>query len=64
MYLRGKSVRSWCDGVVGLILHGGPIGLFLVPANAPPLVAQRPWYVLSCLWNVAYKRTLAANRKE
>ena len=22
------------------------------------------WYVLSCLWDDAYKRTLAANRKE
>ena len=25
---------------------------------------QRPWYVLSCLWDDAYKRTIAANRKE
>ena len=23
-----------------------------------------PWYVLSCLWDGAYKRTLALNRKE
>ena len=37
---------------------GGPIVLFLVPASAP----QRPWYVLSCLWDGAYKRTLAVNR--
>ena len=42
----------------------GPIELFLVPASAPRLVKQRPWYVLSCLWDDAYKRTLAANRKE
>ena len=42
----------------------GPIELFLVPASAPRLVYQRPWYVLSCLWDGAYKRTLAANRKE
>ena len=47
--------------VVGSILHGGPIELFLVQANAPRLVYQRPWYVLSCLWDDAYKRTLAAN---
>ena len=46
-----------------LILHGGPIELFLVPASAPRLVYQRPWYVLSCLWDDAYKRTLAFNRK-
>ena len=24
----------------------------------------RPWYVLSCLWDGAYKITLAANQKE
>ena len=41
---------------------GGPIELFLVPASAPRLAQQRPWYVQSCLWNDAYKRTLAANR--
>ena len=60
MYLRGKSVRSWCDGS---ILHGGPIELFLVPDSVPRLVKQRPWYVLSCLWDDAYKRTLAADQK-
>ena len=50
--------------VVGLILHGGPIELVPVPASAPRLVQQRLWYVLSCLWDGAYKRTLAVNRKE
>ena len=50
--------------VVGSILHGGPIELFLVPASDPRLVKQIPWYVLSCLWDDAYKRTLAANQKE
>ena len=35
--------------VIGSILHGGTIVLFLVPAK------------LSCLWVGAYKRTLAAN---
>ena len=34
-----------------------------VPASAPRLVWQRPWYVPSCLWDGAYKRTLTANRK-
>ena len=43
---------------------GGPIELFLVPASAPRLVYERPWYVQSCLWDGAYKITLAANRKE
>ena len=50
--------------VVRSILHGGPIELFLVPASAPRLVQQRLWYMLSCLWDGAYKRSLAANHKE
>ena len=50
--------------VVGSIPHGGPIELFLVSASAPRLVQQMSWYVFSCLWDDAYKRTLAANRKE
>ena len=37
--------------------------LFLVPASAPQLVYQRPWYVLSCMWDGAYKRTLAVSRR-
>ena len=41
---------------------GGPIELFLVPASAPRLVWRGPWYVLSCLWDGAYKRTFAVNR--
>ena len=32
--------------------------------GGPRLVYQRPWYVLSCLWDGAYKITLAVNRKE
>ena len=39
-------------------------GLFSVPTSGPQLVYQRLWYVLFCLWNSAYKRSLAAYRKE
>ena len=39
-------------------------GLFSVPTSSPQLVYQRPWYVLFCLWKSAYKRSLAAYRKE
>ena len=64
-----------CSSVVGAFAHGamgrridpswgGPIELFLDPASAPRLVYKRQWYVLSCLWEDAYKITLAANRKE
>ena len=45
--------------VVGSILHGGPIELFLIPVSGPRLM-----YVLSCLLDDAYKITLAAKRKE
>ena len=54
-------VRAFAHGAMGRRVDpswGGPIELFLVPASAPL------WYVLSCLWDGAYKRTLAANRKE
>ena len=44
--------------VVGSFLHGGPIGLFLVPTSVPRLVFQRLRYVLSCLWDDAYKKEL------
>ena len=55
-------VRAFAHGAVGRRIDpswAGPIELFLVPASAPRLVQQRPWYVLSCLWDGAYKRTLA-----
>ena len=32
----------------------GPIDLFLVTASAQRLEQQRPWYVLSCLWDDPY----------
>ena len=41
------------------------LNLFVsVPTSGPQLVYQRPWYVLFCLWKSAYKRSLAAYRKE
>ena len=60
-------VRLFAHGAMGRQIdpsRGGPIELFLIPASAPPLVKQRLWYVLSCLWDDAYQRTLAANWKE
>ena len=55
-------VRVFAHGAMGRRIDpswSGPIELFLVPASAPQLVQQRLWYVLSCLWDGAYKRTLA-----
>ena len=60
-------VRAFAHGAIGRRIDpswGGPIELFLVTASGPRLVKQRPSYVLSCLWDDAYKRTIAANRKE
>ena len=60
-------VRAFAHGAMGRRIDpswGGPIEIFLVPASGPRLVKQRLWYVLSCLWDGAYKRTLAVNRKE
>ena len=66
----GEGVR--CSSVVRAFAHGamgrridpswrGPIELFLVPASIPRLVFQRPWYVLSCLWDCVYKRSLPSS---
>ena len=49
------------QSVIGSIPHGGTIQLFLFPASAS---VQTLWYVLSYLWDGAYKRSLAANQKE
>ena len=38
--------------------------LFLIPSSTPWQVQQRAWYVLFCLWDGAYERTLAANQKK
>ena len=40
------------------------VGLFSVPTSGPQLVHERLWYVLSCLWESAYKRSFAAYQNE
>ena len=40
------------------------VDAFSVPTSGSQLVQQRLWYVLSCLWESAYKRPLAVYRKE
>ena len=49
---------------MGSVPHSGPSKQFLVSDSAQQLVKQRLWYVLSCMWNDTYKRSLAANQKE
>ena len=53
VYERSLMVR-W---IVGSIVYGGSIELFLVLSSAPRLVKQR-------LWDGAYKSTLAANQNK
>ena len=49
--------------VVGSILHGvDPLSYFSFQPVLHDWCKKRPWYVLSCLWDGAYKRTLAVNR--
>ena len=49
--------------VIRSIPHGELIELFLVPDRKSTTGIQRPWCVLSCLWDGAYKRSLIANKK-
>ena len=64
IYSKNGKLHDILWWVVGSILHGGLSELFFIPASAPQLLYQRLWYVLSCLWNGAYTKNLAANRKE
>ena len=40
------------------------LGLFSIPTSGPQLVHQWLWFVLSCMWESAYKRSLAVYRKD
>ena len=52
---------DWCIYVT-VVTCADTLTSTLCGASAPRLVQQSPWYVLSCLWDGAYKRTLAVNR--
>ena len=57
--IRGKSVRSLCDGSSDRSFMVYPLSYF----SFQPVLHHwyNKGYVLSCLWDCAYKRTLAAN---
>ena len=59
-----KSVRSWCDGSSDRSLTVNQLRYFLFQPVLHHWCNKKLWYVLSCLWDGAYKRTLAVNRKE
>ena len=59
-------VRAFAHGAMGRRIDpswGGPIELFLVPAGLHDW-CNKDHGMLSCLWDGAYKITLAANQKE
>ena len=60
--VRVKSIRSWCDGSSDRSFMVDPLSYFSFQPVLHDWCKQRPWYVLSCLWDGAYKRTLAVNR--
>ena len=61
---RGPRLIITPKGTLFLFVVRWIVDIFLVPAIVPRIVQQRPWYVLFCLWNGAYKIALAAIRKE
>ena len=63
MWLRGKRICSCFGGSSDQSFMVDPLNYF----SFQPVLrdwCSRQWYVLSCLLDGAYKRTLAANRKE
>ena len=60
--LTHDAMGHWIDPS----LNGGPKVELISSSNqcSTTGVTKVKWYVLSCLWDSAYKRTLAANHKE
>ena len=54
----GVGCSSWCDGSSDRSFMGWTHW----PISRSSQCSTRPWYVLSCMWDSAYKRTLAVNR--
>ena len=55
--------RNWCDGSSDRSLIVDPLSYLSFQPVLYDWCNKRPWCVLSCLWDGAYKRTLAANRE-
>ena len=52
-----QSIHSYCDGSLDRSLTVDPLSYFSYDTG-------QAWYVLSCLWDAAYKVSLVANRRE
>ena len=65
LFFHGESVRSWCDGSSNRSFMVDPLRYFsFQPGLHDWCVKKRPCYVPPCMRNGAYKRTLAAVRKD
>ena len=60
----GAMCSSWYDGTSDRSFMVDPLSYFSFQPVLHDWCNKRLWYVLSCLWDDAYKRTLAANRQE
>ena len=55
------------NDVLANIWYGLPVDKHvktMILASGPQLVHQRLWYVFACLWENAYKKSLAVFREE
>ena len=60
-------VRVFANGAMGPSDRSfmvDPLNYFSFQPVLHDWCKKRPWYVLSCLWDGAYKRTLACNQKK
>ena len=64
MYLHGKSVRSWCDGSSDRSFMVDPLSYFSFQPVVPDYCNKGRGMCYAICGADAYKRTLAANRKE
>ena len=55
--------RSWLEDYPRYSVMVDPLSNVLFNPVLHDWCNKGPWYVLSCLWDDAYKITLAANRK-
>ena len=60
-------LRRMTHGAMGRRIDSSlaePLSYFSFQAVFHDWCNKRSWYIVSCLWDGAYKRPLAANRKE
>ena len=61
---RALACKGWDHPIDPALRVYLQFGLFSVPTSGPQLVLQRQRYMLSCLWESAYKISLTAYWEE